>query len=167
MKRFHAHVAVDDIGDSILFYSKLFNTAPATERLDYAKWELEDPRVNFAISARGHARGLNHFGFQAENAAELEELRRNAEQASSNEVFSEERAACCYAKSDKHWTVDPQGIAWENFLTMADAVEFGNDNHNQTGACCVPVRSSAGDDASAAQDCCIPNDTKSASGCCG
>jgi catechol 2,3-dioxygenase-like lactoylglutathione lyase family enzyme len=167
MKRFHAHVAVSDIGQSIAFYTNLFGLPPIKEQADYAKWELNDPRVNFAISARGHTVGLNHFGFQAETPDELSVLKLNADAASSGEVVSEEGASCCYAKSDKHWTVDPQGIAWENFLTMADAMEFGTDTAMQSGACCIPTRSGAGDDEAAGSACCIPNEATQASGCCG
>ncbi|MFN0045680.1 MAG: glyoxalase/bleomycin resistance/dioxygenase family protein [Sphingorhabdus sp.] len=167
MKRFHAHIAVSDISDSIAFYSKLFNQAPSNERHDYAKWELDDLRVNFAISSRGHTPGLNHFGFQAENAAELEQLKRNADHASPDNVMSEEAAACCYAKSDKHWTVDPQGIAWESFLTMEGVAEFGLDNENLTGACCVPMRVHPEDEPGSNSPCCIPNEQTAGSGCCG
>lgn len=167
MKRFHAHVAVNDIAESILFYTKLFNQTPKKEREDYAKWELDEPQLNFAISARGHMPGLNHFGFQAENMLELEELRQNAEQASPHVLVSEAGATCCYAKSDKYWTVDPQGIAWENFLTHNDADGFGMDSHNQTGACCIPLRAHAADLPDAGHACCVPTDPAATSNCCG
>lgn len=167
MKRFHAHVAVSDISQSIDFYSKLFGVAPVKEQEDYAKWELEDPRVNFAISARGHVAGLNHFGFQAETPEELADLKANAEAAAPEDVLSEEGASCCYATSDKHWIVDPQGLAWENFMTMVDALEFGTDTATQMGACCIPTRSGPGESEAANDTCCSPNEATQAAGCCG
>lgn len=166
MKRFHAHVAVNDIADSIQFYTKLFNQNPKKEREDYAKWELDEPRLNFAISASGHTPGLNHFGFQAENTAELDELKKNAERASPEDIVSEAGAACCYAKSDKHWTVDPQGIAWENFLTLADGEDFGVDTQNQAGACCIPLRTIDSDEIASDHPCCLPTDSTAAKNCC-
>jgi len=144
MKRFHVHIAVANLTDSINFYSKLFGQAPSKERHDYAKWMLDDPRVNFAISARGHAIGVNHFGFQAENAEELHGLKQLAEAASGGQVLDQGETACCYARSEKHWTVDPQGLAWEHFHTMSEAQafdmvqEFGADTASQAGACCIP-----------------------------
>ena len=99
---------------------------------------LEDPRVNFAISTRGHATGVNHFGFQAENAEELHGLKRLAQAASGGQVLDQGETACCYARSEKHWTVDPQGLAWEHFHTMSEVREFGADTASQTGACCIP-----------------------------
>ena len=168
MKRFHAHVAVKDLGQSIVFYSKLFGQTPSVERQDYAKWMLEDPRLNFAISSRGHAAGLNHFGFQADSAAELKSLKKLAEAASYGQVLDQGESACCYANSEKHWTVDPQGLAWEHFHTMSEAKEFGHDTANQTGACCIPVKASAQDGAQAKAACCIPNSEGPAAGaCCG
>jgi|GEM_PF-6880678 len=95
---------------------------------------LKDPPLNFAISDRGHATGINHLSFQAENAQELEGLKGLAEAASGDQVINQKGAACCYAKSEKHWTVDPQGLAWEHFHTMAEAVEFGRDAGVATGA---------------------------------
>ena len=168
MKRFHAHVAVDNIQDSIGFYSKLFGQEPIKQKDDYAKWMLEDPRINFAISALGHVTGLNHFGFQVDSAEELIELKKLADAASSGEVLSQGEAACCYSKSEKHWTVDPQGLAWEHFHTMSDAIEFGSDTANQSGACCIPVRGSEEDTPAAKAACCIPNSApdNSEDACC-
>jgi catechol 2,3-dioxygenase-like lactoylglutathione lyase family enzyme len=168
MKRFHAHIAVENIETSIDFYSKLFGQQPTKQQDDYAKWMLEDPRVNFAISARGHALGVNHFGFQVDSAVELAELQKLAESASPGEVFDRGDAACCYSNSEKHWTIDPQGLAWEHFHTMSDAIEFGNDNINQVGACCIPLRESDLDSLAAKAACCIPNDSSAIEGaCCG
>lgn len=126
MKRFHVHVAVDDLDRSVRFYSALFGAEPAVLKGDYAKWMLEDPRVNFAISARGLAPGLNHLGLQADSAEELAELERHVA-ATGAASETETGAACCYARSDKHWTVDPSGIPWESFHTLGDIPVFGED----------------------------------------
>jgi hypothetical protein len=168
MKRFHAHVAVANIEASIDFYSKLFGEPPTKKQDGYAKWMLEDPRINFAISARGHAPGVNHFGFQVDSPDELVDLRKLADAASPGEVLNQGDATCCYSKSEKHWTIDPEGLAWEHFHTMSDALEFGNDTENQTGACCIPVRGSDKDAPSAKAACCIPNGLSPTEGaCCG
>jgi hypothetical protein len=167
MKRFHVHVSVADLENSVAFYNNLFGSAPSKQRPDYAKWMLQDPPLNFAISARGHATGVNHLGFQAENEEELAGLKLLAEAASGGEVIDQAEAACCYAKSEKHWTVDPQGLAWEHFHTMAEAQEFGHDSGGPSGACCIPVRSSEKDEGKAASACCIPNVESAAGSCCG
>lgn len=166
MKRFHAHVAVDDLRTSIAFYSRLFGQAPSKERADYAKWMLEDPRVNFAISARGHASGLNHFGMQVDSPEELQRLEQLADAASGNQTLKQGSASCCHARSDKHWTVDPQGIAWEHFHTMEDALAFGEDTGSSGAACCIPIRNAGADEA---LPCCIPDDGIRArdGACCG
>lgn len=166
MKRFHAHVAVDDLSNSIAFYSLLFGQAPSKERADYAKWMLEDPRVNFAISARGHASGLNHFGIQVDSAEELDGLKLLAERASDETAPDQGSASCCYAKSDKHWTVDPQGIAWEHFRTMEDVLAFGEDTGSSNGACCIPLRNQG---AAEALPCCLSKEgaQAQAGACCG
>jgi catechol 2,3-dioxygenase-like lactoylglutathione lyase family enzyme len=166
MNRFHVHVAVNDLDASVKFYSKLFGKAPAKRQVDYAKWMLDEPRVNFAISARGHEVGVNHFGFQAESPDELAALRLRAEAATDGSVLDQGEAACCYAKSEKHWTVDPQGLAWEHFLTMSDAVTFGEDVATQSGACCIPVKEST-TNKSTSGACCIPNEeTGTNAACC-
>ena len=168
MKRFHTHVAVEDIAISIDFYTKLFGQLPSKTQHDYAKWMLDDPRINFSISARGHAVGVNHFGFQVDSPEELIELKKLADSASAGEVLNAGEAACCYSKSEKHWTIDPQGLAWEHFHTLSDALEFGDDIANQAGACCIPVRGSALDTPSAKAACCIPNSIAETEGaCCG
>ena len=142
MKRFHVHIAVAELAASISFYSKLFGQAPSRQQADYAKWMLDDPRLNFAISSRGHATGVNHFGMQAESAEELDSLKILADAASEGETLDQGEAACCYAESDKHWVTDPQGLAWEHFLTMSDAQTFGEDTATTSGACCIPLRAS-------------------------
>ena len=138
MKRFHVHLAVDDLPANIDFYSKLFGAAPSKQRDDYAKWMLDDPRVNFAISQRGHSSGVNHFGFQVETESELEMIRVLAEAAAGDKVIDQGEAQCCYARSNKHWTIDPQGIAWEHYQTLDDVPQYGEDTQVDTGACCVP-----------------------------
>jgi catechol 2,3-dioxygenase-like lactoylglutathione lyase family enzyme len=160
MKRFHVHVAVENLNESIAFYSDLFGTRPAVERPDYAKWMIEDPRVNFAISSRGHKPGLNHLGFQAENAAELAELSLRADHAAGSAVMKETEVECCYAKGNKYWVVDPQGLAWENFQTLGEVPIFGEDtkmNQVDNQPCCIPLHkdASAAPEASQAA-CCVP-----------
>ncbi|RQO62580.1 glyoxalase/bleomycin resistance/dioxygenase family protein [Paucibacter sp. KBW04] len=171
MKRFHVHVAVDNLGASIAFYSRLFGQAPAKQREDYAKWMLDDPGLNFAISSRGHSTGVNHLGFQVDSREELEGLKRLAEAAAGEaDVLDQADAACCYARSEKHWTVDPQGLAWEHFHTLEEAPVFGQDTANQSGACCIPLRAAAADGPQAKSPCCLPlqADGATAEGaCCG
>ncbi|WGS83886.1 ArsI/CadI family heavy metal resistance metalloenzyme [Methylomonas sp. UP202] len=168
MKHFHVHIAVENIKVCIDFYSKLFDQQPTKQQEDYAKWMLEDPRINFAISARGHSIGLNHFGFQVDSSEELDELRKRGNIASAGNILDQGKTTCCYAKSEKYWMLDPQGLAWEYFHTMADILEFGDDTTNQSGACCIPVRGSELDAASAKTACCIPNGLSvTDSACCG
>lgn len=138
MKRFHVHIHVDDLAKSIGFYSKLFAAEPARVEADYAKWMLDDPRVNFAISTRGNKPGLDHLGFQVDDAAELVELRTQA-QAADMALLDEGATSCCYARSEKHWITDPQGIAWEHFHTLGNIPVFNEaDQPSEAGACCVP-----------------------------
>jgi catechol 2,3-dioxygenase-like lactoylglutathione lyase family enzyme len=142
MKRFHVHVAVNNLSDSIHFYSAMFGAEPSVTKPDYAKWMLDDPRINFAISQRGAKAGLDHFGLQVESDAELNELN---ERLISAELPTEEQkdAACCYAKSDKYWSVDPQGIAWEAFNSLSTIPIFGDDTlvpvKQNESACCGPA----------------------------
>ena len=137
MKRLHVHVAVHDLQQSIRFYSALFAAEPAVKKDDYAKWMLDDPRVNFAISTCHPRAGLDHLGIQAENAAELEELGSRLAQADVA-ITAQKGASCCYARSDKYWTVDPQGIAWESFHTLDSVPTYGKDTREQPAkaACC-------------------------------
>lgn len=113
---------------------------------------LEDPRLNFAISNRGHGARLNHFGIQAESPGELANLKALAENASDKSTLEQKATHCCYASSEKHWIVDPQGLAWEHFLTLSDAAEFGEDNSDRVSACCIPLHSEEETQSS----CCIP-----------
>ena len=141
MKRFHVHLGVPDLPASIRFYSGLFGMAPSVQKDDYAKWMLDDPRVNFAISQRGRAAGLNHLGLQAESAEELAGIRTQFEAADASATVAESGAHCCYAKSDKHWVTDPQGIAWEAFHTLDSIPLFGAEPEMKAapGGCCAPA----------------------------
>jgi len=123
MKRFHVHLHVQDLPQSIGFYSKLFAAQPARLEADYAKWMLEDPPLNFAISTRGQAAGIDHLGIQTDNAEDLAELKSRA-QAADLALLDEGTTTCCYAKSEKHWVTDPQGIAWEQFHTLGNIPVF-------------------------------------------
>ena len=140
MKRFHVHVAVPDLGESVRFYSTLFGVGPTVTKADYAKWMLEDPRVNFAISQRGGKAGINHLGFQVDSDAELETLHTQLESA-DRAVVAERGASCCYAKSDKYWITDPAGVAWESFHTLGSIPMFGGEAasaETEQGGCCAP-----------------------------
>ena len=126
MKRLHVHVGVADLDRSISFYSTLFGAAPTVAKDDYAKWMLEDPRVNFAISAGGHAaNGIEHLGIQVESEAELGEVYGRLK-AADRPVLDEGATTCCYAESEKSWIADPDGIVWEAFLTTGDATVYGD-----------------------------------------
>src|SRR5215470_981559 len=124
MKRMHVHVAVEDLQQSIGFYSALFAAQPAVVKTDYAKWMLEDPRVNFAISTRGRQAGLDHLGIQVESADELQEVYGRLRQA-GGEILEEGQTTCCYAKSEKSWIDDPAGISWETFHTTGESTDYG------------------------------------------
>jgi catechol-2,3-dioxygenase len=138
MKRFHVHVAVTDLTQSIGFYSTLFGTEPSVRKHDYAKWMLDDPRINFAISQRARQAGVNHLGIQVDDATELDVLHERLAKADRN-LVEETGTTCCYAKSDKVWITDPQGVAWESFRTLDDAPEYGEDAPSErAAACCVP-----------------------------
>ncbi len=139
MKRLHIHVAVNNLAESIRFYSSLFAHEPTLVRNDYAKWLLEDPRVHLAISTRGRKSGVDHLGIQVEDAEELQEMGARLESAALP-ATQETGAACCYSKSDKYWTLDPQGIAWETFHTLDSVPIYGEDTQRRekTASCCVP-----------------------------
>lgn len=140
MKRMHLHIAVADLPQSIAFYAALFGAQPTVTKPDYAKWMLDDPRVNFAISARGATPGLDHIGIQAESEAELAEIKARLDQAELA-TLTEAGTVCCYAKSDKHWVQDPSGIAWETYHTLASAPTFndGQTSSDTRQACCAPA----------------------------
>jgi len=125
MKRMHVHVAVDDLSRSIGFYSALFDAQPAVVKADYAKWMLDDPCVNFAISTRGREPGLDHLGIQVENKTELHEVYARLRKAGGT-IIEQGETACCYAKSEKSWIDDPAGIAWETFHTTGENTDYGD-----------------------------------------
>lgn len=140
MKRFHVHVAVADLAESIKFYSTFFNATPSVEKDDYAKWMLDDPRINFAISTRGRAPGLDHLGIQVEDDNDLKEISLRLK-AAQQPILEQEKTTCCYAQGDKTWVHDPQGIAWESFHTIGEATSYGEDVQLQgetASACCTP-----------------------------
>lgn len=141
MKRFHVHAHVEDLPASIAFYERLFGTAPTRVEADYAKWMLDDPRINFAISTRGGRPGVDHLGIQTDDAEELRELKARAE-AADLALLDTGETTCCYARSEKHWITDPQGIAWEHFHTLQDVPLFGGEQAGPSAdasACCTPA----------------------------
>ncbi len=139
MKRFHVHVGVADIPSAVAFYSRLFDAQPSVVERDYAKWMLDEPRLNFAISTRAAKAGLDHLGFQADSEEELEVLHRRVESA-AGPVVEQKGTACCYAESDKYWTMDPAGIAWEHFHTLGRVPVFGAEKAAEGSACCAPMQ---------------------------
>lgn len=139
MSRFHVHVAVDDLARNIAFYSAVFGVSPSVVKPDYAKWDLSDPKLNFAISTRGRTAGLDHVGIQTDSEEELAAVRARLDAAGLAGV-AQDNTTCCYARSDKYWVVDPQGIAWETFHTLGSAPVFGEtaEQASDAGACCTP-----------------------------
>lgn len=154
MKRFHVHVSVADLGESVGFYSTLFAAPPTVLKTDYAKWMLDDPRVNFAISVRGAGAGLDHLGIQVESTDDLGEIGARLTNAGRT-VLEQKNAACCYARGDKGWVSDPSGISWETFVTFGDITNYGND-----------IAPRASRNAAAAESCCAPT-VAPATSCCG
>jgi catechol 2,3-dioxygenase-like lactoylglutathione lyase family enzyme len=158
MKRFHVHVSVDDLDANIRFYSTVFGTPPSVLKSDYAKWMLDDPRVNFALSKRGARAGLDHLGVQVDSDEELARLREQVGQAEIA-ALDQTGAACCYAKSNKYWVTDPQGIAWETFHTLDSVPVFGEDNRSvpaahEATACCTTKSSRIPVEVAADRRCC-------------
>lgn len=133
MNRFHVHVSVMNLDQSIRFYSALFALPPTRTKDDYAKWELDDPAVNFAISERGRSPGINHLGIQVDAQDRLEALHDSA-RAAELDVLEEPAAHCCYARSDKHWVTDPQGVAWEFFHTHGQDLDYGQSRPGENSA---------------------------------
>jgi catechol 2,3-dioxygenase-like lactoylglutathione lyase family enzyme len=143
MKRMHIHVAVDNLQRSIDFYSALFAAQPTLIKPDYAKWMLDDPRVNFAISTRGREGGLDHLGIQAENGEELKEIYARLHKA-GGDIIEQGQTNCCYAKSEKSWIDDPSGISWETFHTTGESTDYGDGSGERAAriahekSCCAP-----------------------------
>lgn len=166
MKRFHVHLHVDDLAQNIAFYTQLFGAAPTRVESDYAKWMLDDPRVNFAISTRGHHQpGLDHLGFQVDASEELADLKARA-QAADMAVLDEGSTTCCYARSDKHWITDPQGIAWEHFHSLDNIPVFheASDAAAASSACCAPKVAAPAP--ATTTRCCAPRSGSNPSSCC-
>jgi len=151
MKRLHVHIAVDDLSKSIGFYSTLFGTQPSVLKTDYAKWMLEDPKVNLAISQRDRIAGIDHLGIQVDSDGELRELASRLK-AAGEQTRDEEEATCCYAQSNKAWVNDPSGVRWETFFTFGEATSYGEDEP----AARLEAESS-----------CCPTPAKAAEPCCG
>jgi catechol 2,3-dioxygenase-like lactoylglutathione lyase family enzyme len=157
MKRLHIHIGVDNIEQAIPFYSALFGSAPVKTKADYAKWLVDDPHINFAISTRSGKKGLDHLGIQVDDNSELDELRGRIHNAALP-AFDEGETVCCYAKSDKTWVQDPAGVAWETYRTMEDAEIYGKNPVMSDSACCAP-------EAMGTPNCCAPSEKTA--GCCG
>jgi catechol-2,3-dioxygenase len=138
MKRMHLHISVEDLGSSIAFYNTLFGTTPAVQKPDYAKWMLNDPLVNFAISQRGAKIGLDHVGIQVDSDEELAEIKSRLDAADMS-ITTQKGTTCCYAKSNKHWVQDPSGIAWETYHTLDNAPTFNDSVEQAESACCAPI----------------------------
>jgi hypothetical protein len=157
MNRFHVHVHVDDLQKNIAFYSAMFDAQPTRVEGDYAKWMLEDPRINFAISSRGRKPGVGHLGFQVDSEEELVALKARAEKADMA-MLVEDKVSCCYARGDKYWVTDPQGVAWEQFHTLGniplfDGEEGASCGTGSGGGCC-PTEAKGEPAPSKAKACC-------------
>lgn len=154
MKRFHVHVGVTDLDANIRFYSNLFGAQPTVRKPDYAKWMVDEPRINFAISTGAHE-GVSHLGLEGDSAEELAEIQRSFAHADPR-TEDEPNAACCHARSDKHWATDPQGIRWEAFHTrglLEDEIAAPVEQRSGP-ACCAPAAATAGPGADAPRQCC-------------
>jgi catechol 2,3-dioxygenase-like lactoylglutathione lyase family enzyme len=156
MKRLHVSVAVSDLDQSVRFYATLFGTGPTVLKSDYAKWMLEDPRVNFSISSRGAQKGVDHLGIQVEDDVELAAVAARLAQAGKS-VHEEKATTCCYARSNKAWVHDPEGVAWETFHTFGESTVYGEDRpddamiQREAAACCTPTPEQA-----KTSSCCTP-----------
>ena len=156
MKRMHLHLGVDDMDRSIAFYSILFAAEPTVRKHDYAKWMLEDPRINFAITPTTHtAKGIEHIGIQAENMDELNEIGERLKSA-GGPVLAEESTTCCYAQSSKNWITDPDGVIWETFLTTGENTDYGNKDQVQTGMARLAELETAKAQSAQSGSCCTP-----------
>jgi catechol 2,3-dioxygenase-like lactoylglutathione lyase family enzyme len=155
MKRLHVHVAVKDLEASVRFYSPLFSASPKVQKPDYAKWMLDDPRVNFAISSRGAEPGVDHLGIQVEDRSELEEVYGRLKAADAP-VIEEGETVCCYAQSEKSWIQDPQGVQWETFLTSGESTVYGTDLVIPKDAKAATAAAAKSETACCAPSCCSP-----------
>lgn len=168
MKRMHVHVNVADLERSVLYYSTLFGTDPSVRKPDYAKWLLDDPRVNFAISSRGRLPGVDHLGIQADSRAELDQVAARLD-AADYDLAPQEATACCYAVSDKAWSQDPSGVRWESFFTFGESTTYNAraaHEHQAEGSACCAVEAKADAQARDAA-CCGPSAVASGQACCG
>jgi len=157
MKRLHLHIGVDHLEEAIGFYTKLFGAEPVKRKSDYAKWMLEDPRVNLAISTRASTKGVDHLGIQVDEEEELDDIRQRLK-AGNLPVAEEGETLCCYAKSDKSWVLDPAGVPWEAYRTMEDADIFSTHSAQMDTACCEPALMAGPDSNTPTQksnSCCI------------
>lgn len=161
MNRLHVHVNVADLERSVRYYTTLFGSDPTVRKPDYAKWMLDDPRVNFAISMQGRTPGVDHLGIQTETRDALDAVASRLA-AADVETLAQEGTTCCYAKSDKAWSEDPSGIKWESFYTFGESTQYGESAPRGDSACCAPRAGKA-----AAASCCAPDAKGSAAGCCG
>lgn len=167
MKRFHVHVHVDDLARNVAFYSAMFGMQPTRVETDYAKWMLDEPAVNFAISTRGQGQvGVDHLGIQVDNEEDLSAMKAQA-QSADMVLIDEGATSCCYARSDKHWVVDPQGLPWEHFRTLGTIPVFGEGEvaHAETAAIETPPASACCGPRATAKPIGIPVKAASA-GCC-
>jgi catechol 2,3-dioxygenase-like lactoylglutathione lyase family enzyme len=156
MKRLHIHIGVENLDESIRFYSTLFGATPIKTKSDYAKWLLDDPRVNFAISTRARTKGIDHLGIQVDDEAELAQVRERLK-GGEVAVADEGETVCCYARSEKSWIQDPSGIAWEAYRSMEDAQLFSGESDSHDAVCCTP-------ETMGKPDCCEPSEKTA--GCC-
>ena len=160
MKRFHVHVSVSDLQQSIRFYSSLFGVQPSKVEADYAKWMLDDPRINFAISQRGGEVGINHLGVQVDSDHELRGMKQQLQDADAGMV-EQTGTACCYSRSDKYWVSDPSGVAWETFHSLGDVPRFTEHPDSTSTGCCIPIHQKSKDETA----CCVPAKDATSS-CC-
>lgn len=169
MKRLHVNIAVTDLDASVRFYTSIFDAQPGVLKDDYAKWTLDDPRVNFAITTRGARKGVDHLGIQVESQSELGEIYARLKTAGAP-IVEQGETTCCYARSEKNWVFDPEGIPWETFLTKGASLVYGSDEagaEKSDSACCA--RPEAPPESGAADSCCNNTETvpaSASSGCC-
>jgi len=163
MKTMHIHIGVNELSESIGFYSTIFGSKPTIEREGYAKWKLDEPKINFAISLRDGDCGMNHLGLQVDSEDELQKIAQRLQEAEIN-YSKQEGSSCCHSHSNKHWALDPQGIPWESFHTLSETAIFGgNTNSEELSSCCIPLNITQSSEDG--EVCCIPNEND-ASGCC-